>query len=174
MYVPITEKSLIDRYQNIKQDMHESLTDYAKRFKQLRDALYHEVEMSPTDCFAMKHADYKNLTNDDLKREYLKKYQESVEAAHFIESSNHKYEQLRIDLSRAHALNNDLYPKTLQAAIEALSQYKIDRAPHKKIPPKTIVEEDKAKKTETSFYQTGKRCLCCGKRGHVSDDFYQI
>ncbi len=61
-YDVLFEKKIIDRFNCIKQEDEEKITDYARRYKQIRDTYYHEVEVTASEGFAMKKQDYKALT----------------------------------------------------------------------------------------------------------------
>jgi len=160
----------MDKYNNITQGYTESLTDYAKRFKQIRDALYHEVDMNLSDCFATNHTEYKALQVPEERIAYLQTYRERTEARHFIQQSNNSYQQIKTDLSRAYALQNNMYSDTLNVAVEALTHYRTDYATNKhSFAKKDPVQDDKIAVTTTSFFQENIRCLCCGSRGHGSN-----
>jgi len=174
-YSVIYDKRIVDKYNNITQGYSESLTDYAQRFKQIRDSLYHEVDMSISDCFAKTHKEYKAIQVPEERIEYLIAYREKSEACHFIQQSNNSYHQIKTDLGRAFALQNNLYPDNLNTAIEALTHYRTDYAANKRsfarkdpvsFAKHDPIQDDTKEPSSTSFFQENMRCFCCGSRGH--------
>jgi len=101
----------------------------------------------------MKHPQYKALPLSKAKTAYLTEYRDKAKAAHFLLTTNKNYDKMRTDLTRNYALGNDMYPKTLTAAIEALAYYRTDRATSRrdKTDNTPIKEEDKVEPTEASF-----------------------
>jgi len=51
----ISDKRIVDKYNNITQGYSESLTNYAHRFKQIRDALNHEDQLFEQKTFDEVH-----------------------------------------------------------------------------------------------------------------------
>jgi len=176
----ISDQRMMDKYNNINQGYSESLTDYAQRFKQTKDALDQSIGTTISDCFAHNHKEYKALADGEERLNYLIAYRDKSQACHFIQKSNNSYHQIKTDLSRSFALGNDLYPENLNAAIEALTHYRTDYRtigePNKRSIAKADEVQDNTKKqetTSTSFFQDNTRCLCCGSRGHRSDQCHK-
>ena len=196
----------------------ESLLDWSKRFKQNLEltgpyigkaALDHYVETLP----AYTAAAYKPSTKEEAAFEPMKhKFQwketaeqkliklnnwKAFEAYLFIQGCDQsKYGSFTKNLQAQYSLNNDQYPKTLTAAVDALNQHRYDpkyfeskkkdrERRNNNNNRNTPSSDNSMPSQQTSFAQTTRAtqrnsnqpptnavttaiCHCCGESGHIS------
>ncbi len=169
---------------NIQQHENENLLDYVKRFKQLRDIMKSQLGSHFLDHFVEHLPLYVEETDTDKKQEMKNNALEPFLAYQLLKSSDQtKYGSLLSKLQSQYSLGLDQYPKTLNAAVDALSNHKYDPKFYEKL-TKNREKARAEKKSENSsrnnsnegtgssnvsFAQQGKGpiCYCCGTKGHT-------
>ena len=156
------------------------MLDYIKRFKQQRDVMKIYLGKSILDEFVENQELYRNAADEDIKKLMKEQaYDEWMAYLVIRGSDENKYGLLKKNLMSQYSLGNDQYPKTIQAATDALSNHKFDQKfweEQKKNKSKRI-EKNKQKDNEkneiidneTSFAQK-MICYCCGQPGHLATE----
>ena len=159
---------------NIKQS-EDSLLDYVKRFKQQRDILVSQLGKRFLDHFVEQLEEYR-LETDTAKQDALKKGAFERWLAYLIMKGADwtKYGSILKNMVTQYSLGNDQYPKTLEVAVDVLTEHRFDAKYNelRKANKKKEREEIDSKK-EASFAQKEKKnkemvCHCCGKTGHIA------
>ena len=196
-YPMVSMTDALARLINVKQYENETLLDYVKRFKQLRDVVKSQLGYNFLDGYVEHQADYPNASKfqdaeqeeskiktaseeDQAKQDEMKgKAFEQWMAYLLIRGSDQaKYGSLLKGFVSQFSLENDQYPKTIATAIDVLSNHKIDPKFYENrrnrgggrqnsAPPSTENNGDQS--TATSFAQQ-MTCYCCGQSGHGSRD----
>ena len=113
---------------NIKQGVNEILVDYVKRFKQARDVMKSYLGIKVLDEFIENSNEYQSETDVNKQQELKDAALEKLFAFLFLNGSDHsKYGTLINGLKTQFSLGNDQYPKTITAAIDALSDHRFDQ-----------------------------------------------
>jgi hypothetical protein len=169
----------LTRFLNVKQLENESLMDYVKRFKQLRDVAKSHLGSGLLNKFIEQTEDYQKAEQDKTK-EALKDGAFSAWCAYLLirGSDQSKYGSLTKHFVTQYSLGQDQYPKTIEAATDALSAHKPDAKFHenqKKNRDRQRNEQNDKKDDDTSSVTSfaQKRnvvCYVCGKPGHVKPD----
>ena len=170
---------------NMKQQEGESLVEYMKRFKAVRDVLEAYLgEPIPMKAYSKTLDGYKEGVATPM--EDKKKAVKVLYGYMFLKNSDQaKYGTLIKSLASHYSRGNKNYPATLESAHDLLSEHPFD---------KTYYENRKKKKTEkkdeqqedtnkmdvstdkpvstVTFAQLKKTrtCFVCGKKGHVATD----
>ena len=177
---PLTSMSdALGRLINAKQQEGESLLDWVKRFKELRDVAKSHLGNKFLDEFVEHQVEYKDgLATEDEKKEQKKEVQSKWMALLLLRGSDpNKYGSLVKGISSQFSLGNNQYPKTISAATDVLSNHKID--------PKFYENQKKSRERskkdraankedgEAASFAQQKRdqtCYCCGKKGHIAPE----
>jgi len=175
-YPFVSATDALSRLLTCRQYDNEQLLDYTKRFKQQRDVVKSYLGTSLLDHFIEHSEEYRDETDDAVKKTLKEDAFDRWMAYLLIKNCDQtKYGTLTKTFVSQYSLGNDQYPKTIQAAIDALSNHKIDpkywenkqraKAQHREEkstpPPSTganFAQRDSSKLT----------CYCCGKKGHSS------
>jgi hypothetical protein len=177
----------LKRFVMTKQESGESLADWGKRFQQLRDVLKSQLKTCMIDGFCENLTDYTEIMDDSnlsgaekthLCEQLREKQFEAWMAYMFISNSDHdKYGSLKKKLSEQFALGTDQYPKTLSAAVDALSSHQFDQTYFDKMKKKR--DQEARDRNSNDNEETGKGnsfsqqkkdfiCYCCGGKGHTT------
>ena len=117
-----------------KQEDHEGLNDYTKRFKQAKNIFKQSLGEHWLDHFMKQTSDYTNETEDAKKAQILKDGPEQLASFIFLRQSEpRKYGKLVSNLKEQYALGNDQYPKKLDKTVDALNNHKWDEAWNKHV-----------------------------------------
>ena len=170
----------LKRLVNARQQENESLLDYVKRFKQLRDVVKSMMGSTILDAFTQNRTDYQAA--DPAEQAVLKAQAISEWMAYLLMSGSdqNKYGTLMRGLVEQFSLGNNQYPKTILTATDVLSNHKIDAKydeVQKRKRERSRSDNDATTKNDdgiaTSFAQSQGDttiCYCCGKVGHLSSD----
>ena len=162
------------------QPLDEELTDYVKRFKQLRDVAKAHLGTEVLYHFIENQADYKALNNDAAAETAMKKSSFEEWCAYlFIRNANRaKYGSVQTRLAQEYSMGTDKYPKALNAAADILANHTFDptykealkkrRDSQRKEPPRRSEPKDDESVAGQSFAQQDMKCYACGKKGHSS------
>ena len=176
-YDYLTLTSRMKNFLLSKQEDKESLTDYTKRFKQLRDNFQVMVGTDLLEYFVESTEEYKTVTGKEkvsLKAEAFTKWTAGL---YLNSSSNKKYGQLKNNLQEQYALGNNQYPKTINTSTDILINHKWDPEHKEYLNKKKQNKSERGKKEEeVQLQQDTKKdtskidCFCCGKKGHYSSN----
>ena len=112
---------------NVKQGINESLIDYVKRFKQLRDVLKSYLGIGLLDYYVEQTDAYRNETDNNKQKEMKEDTFEQWLSYLVVTGSDHsKYGTLINGLKSQFSLGTNQYPKTITAATDALSDHRFD------------------------------------------------
>ncbi|MGL5936506.1 MAG: hypothetical protein ACRCZI_12910, partial [Cetobacterium sp.] len=169
--------SLVDsvaRLMTIKQ-YDDSLLDYAKRFKQTRDVMKTYIGAGLLDAFVERTEEYKDEQDADVKKTMKKDAWNRLMAYLFLKGADSsKYGSLTKKYVTDFSGGEDTYPKTLQTAVDVLTNHRFDETYVEK--KKAAAAKQKADSEKaTSFAQKEREkkqkdyiCHCCGRKGHIS------
>jgi hypothetical protein len=172
----------LTRLINSKQAENESLLDYLKRFKQLRDVAGSYMGKEVLNKFCEYQADYKDLKTNETKSKYKEEAFGAWMAYLLIRGSDQsKYGSLTKNLTSQYSLGNDQFPKTIATATDVLSNHRLDpkfyeNQRHQREHREQQVRGDGDGAGGTSFAQKDRRndkdvtCFICGKKGHRSPE----
>ncbi len=119
------------RLLDVKQMEQENLTDYTKRFKQLRDVVKSQLGTKLLDKFMENQEDYRTATDTTAKDAIKEAAFEKWTAYLYLRGSDQaKYGTLMKGFVSQFSLGNDQYPKTLTSATDVLSNHKLDAKYH--------------------------------------------
>jgi hypothetical protein len=147
----------------------EALQDYTKRFKVSKDVLESHLG-GPVILkkFIMKMDGFKSETQEDyavLASTAFEQYSSYL----FIEQSNKKkYGSILNGLSTQYLLGNDQYPKTMDEAINVLSNHKFDTSYNQSQRMTSNRNDTDEQAPSLSFIQLEGKYYCCGTAGHMS------
>ncbi len=158
--------TIYDAFRNMikcKQKENESLNDYMKRFKSVREVLESQIG-GPIVLPKLK---------EQLKMKDEEVFEQFMAYMIIANSDRSKYGSILGGLNTQYSLGNDQYPKTVVQAVTVMSNHKFDKKPseHKKNNDKKKEEKDSNEEEENpklSFAQMEGKCYCCGKAGHKS------
>ena len=157
---------------NLRQQEHEHLTDYVKRFKQTKDVVKAHMGSKWLEQFVEHTEEYQKETDTKQQSELKNQSFERYMAFILLRNSDQaKYRSLMNGLISQYSMENDQYPELITTAIDILANHKHDNYSLKKDEKYKKQDEDDNKSTtsETSFAQfNGVTCYCCGKKGHKS------
>jgi hypothetical protein len=175
-YVSMTDALV--RLVTVKQHDHESLMDYVKRFKQLRDVAVSHLGTEFLDKFVSQQSFYLEAKPSDRSKIEDEAYEQFMAYLLIRGADPNKYGSMQKNLASQFSLGNDQYPKTIVLATDALSQHRID--PKFYEIQKKNRENQKSQRqssgtdntnSETSFAQKSNAiCHICGEKGHVKPD----
>ena len=113
---------------NMRQNENESLIDYVKRFKQARDIVVSHIGKEALDTFMENTHEYRK-ESDDAKKKKLKEgaFERWMAYLLLFNSDQTKYGELTQGMKSQYSMNNDQYPKTIQAGSDIPSQHKFDK-----------------------------------------------
>ena len=183
-YHLISMTNNLQRWLNAKQNDDEPLLEYAKRYQQLTDVVKSQFGTKLLSETVEKRDEYKELKKTAEKKEMIKDSFDEWCAYLVLQGADkNKYGTLMSGFVNQFSLGNDQYPKTVSAAIDALSNHRFDskyyenrekrftNKPRKSGYKSDNEEEDR---NNASFMLGTKRreklCYCCGKKGHLSPD----
>jgi hypothetical protein len=162
-----------------KQYEGESLNDYVKRFRQLRDMVKNQLGNKCLNEFIEHVKPYQPATpaeQKQMKKDATNKYLAYV---FLLGCDQTKYGTVNRGLTSQFSLGQDQYPKDITAALDVLTNHKVDqkfydqqqnkrnRDRSNKEQPTPSNEDSKA----AGFAQGNEIiCYCCGKKGHCSPD----
>jgi hypothetical protein len=180
-YPIVTITDALGRLMNVKQRENETILDYVKRFKQLRDVVKSQMGNKFLDEFVEYQPTYKTVKKAEQLTMKAEVYSKWMAYLLLRGSDQRKYGKLLTDLISQFSLNNDQYPKTIEAASDALSNHRIDDRFYQLMKKKN---DERQQQTEPSppdnesdvssqaksFVQQKRPmiCYCCGKEGHRS------
>ena len=126
-YPVISMTEALARLVNVKQAENESLLDYVNRFKQLRDVAVSHMGTELLYKFCEYQENYKSQ-NDQGKLEWKTKSFEMWMSYLLIRGSDQsKYGSLTKNFTQQFSLGNDQYPKTMETAVDVLSNHRFDQ-----------------------------------------------
>ena len=168
-YASLTEALM--RTLNIRQLEHESLIDYMKRFKQLRDVLKSHIGGAILNKFVENLPEYRHGTMVEQREMKTKAFGRWMAYMMIRNSDQAKYGSLLNGMVSQFSMSNNQYPVDMRQAMDILSNHKHNS--HKTRRDRARQKDDKdetTKASKASFMQTKnmKTCYCCGKKGHVS------
>ena len=176
-YASVTEA--LGRLLNCKQLENESVNDYYKRFKGIRDGVSQHMGKEFLEQFVKNTKEYTECTMDVKKEEMIKESFARWTGYLLMKNSDQrKYGTLLNGLTTQYSMGHNQYPKDVATACDILSNHKFDNKPNKdKKWGKQKNDDDTAStlttKSEASFAQAktlkDTACYCCGKKGHLSD-----
>ena len=167
----------------IKQWDNEDLLSYVKRFKQQRDILKSHIGKDILLTFIKKQEAYASETSATKKKELEEGAFEAWMAYQLLANCDQsKYGSLLSDLTTQYSLGQDVFPKTITAAVDALSNHYFDQRYFDERKRKQQEQEKNRRRNAdqggddgqqgASFAQKGggKKiiCHCCGAPDHIS------
>ena len=165
-YPPLTLVEVLYEFLRVKQGDKESLIDYLNRFKSEVEVVKRLFGKSITDGYAEAKDEYKNTTDDVVKKKVKKDSWDEFISVLFLRNSNHaRFSGMMLDFRKSFANNDDKYPKDLLSMMDVMRQ---QPEPKKTRQPTTNKDQDKDKEDGASnFAQTEKgktkwACYCCG------------
>jgi hypothetical protein len=179
-YPMVTMSGALDRLMNVRQQENESLLDYVKRFKQLRDVVASQMGTKFLDEFVEHQTLYPAAASAMKKTMKAEAYSQWTAYLLLRGSDQRKYGSLLTGFTSQFSLGNNQYPKTIMTACDALSNHKIDerfynnmmkRKNNERQPTeRSSSENDDQSQANKSFAQpkSAMICYCCGKEGHPS------
>ena len=181
-YPMISMTDALGRLINIKQQENESLLDYVRRFKELRDVVKSHLGGDVLDNFIEHQALYQAAGASERKEMKTKASSEWMAYLMLRGSDPNKYGSLTRGLVTQYSLGNNQYPSTIATATDVLSNHKIDaryyelqKKSRDKMNPGSASTNNENEGKAVSFAQGAKEvtCYCCGKKGHVSPECEQ-
>jgi hypothetical protein len=126
-YPMVLMTDALGRLIDVKQQENESILDYIKRFKQLRNVTKSQMGYKFLDKFVEHQADY--IASHAIKQRMLKDQAHEKWMAYLsIRGTDQtKYGSLVKGFTSQFSLGNDQYPKTLMTTLYVLSNHKIDQ-----------------------------------------------
>jgi hypothetical protein len=157
----------------------DSLLDYAKRFKQARDVMKTYIGNGLLDAFVERSEEYIAEQDVDKKKELKKDAWNRLMAYLFLKGADSsKYGSLTRKFITDFSGGDDTYPKTLQKAVDILTNHRFDDTWSEKKKAAAAREKEKQRadsEQATSIAQKEREkrqkdyiCHCCGKKGHIS------
>jgi hypothetical protein len=172
-YPIVSMTDALTRLTNTKQHDDEQLMDYVKRFKQLRDVMKSYLGTDLLDKFIEQGAEYREET-DDTKKKKMKEEAFDAWMAYLLlrNSDQNRDGTLMKGFVSQYSLGNNQYPKTIQAATDAMSQHKLDPKYYENLKKLREKQRTDHQDTEgvgaTSFAQRPVViCRVCGKSRHI-------
>ena len=163
-------------YFNCKQQQGESLLDYTRRFKIVRDILTSYLG-GPIELkkYVKDDPDYVDGQQALLERLTVAADERLATYLHLANSDQGKHGSVLKNLNSQRSLKNDQFPKTIVDGNSVLSNHEFDKDfeknkkfnKHKKKKHKDD-DEGKEETATLSFAQLEFSCWCCGKKGHKS------
>lgn len=142
----------------VRQEDTEDITDYYKRFTSLVELVESAYGTIAPEEIAKKNSNYnknKSRTLDIERGKFL--------AYMFLNGADHKRSGFIMNtLRKDHALGNELYPETVEDALQVLL-LQAERATK----GKKQNDDDVPNLSFAQAGETGPKCWKCGKRGHV-------
>jgi hypothetical protein len=171
----------VKRLVTAKQQEGESVSEYARRIKELRDVVTSYLGPDILDNFIERQDEYKKTVGMPAKTALKVGAFERWVAYLLISGSDQsKYGSVMKGFVSQYSLGNDQYPTTVSTATDVLAQHRYDQRyfdlRDKKKDKNKKNEQEREKEREqqhTSFAQQRDRdsiCYCCGKPGHRSPD----
>ena len=155
----VTVYTAIHRLYNDRQRENEPLLDYYKRYKENRD-IFHACCGKMMYMELAKLVDGFDTMSADNKHKMVRAADERMSTVIFMLNADRgKYGTIMDNLSAQYALGNDQYPVTLSAALDVLSNHKLDNGYHRsKHKERKNKQRDKseAKAEGKSFAQHGE------------------
>jgi hypothetical protein len=166
----------LGRLVNVKQQDTESLLDYIKRFKQLRDVVKSQMGNKFLTEFIEHLPTYTTALATDQALMQTEAYSKWMAYLLIRGSDQTKYGSLTKGFISQYSLGNDQYPKTITTATDVLSNHKLDQRYWDNQKKNRDRSRDKRNHNQyeagnaTSFAQHEHEmtCYCCGKKGHLS------
>ena len=111
----------------IKQNDHEQLLDYAKRFRQARDLLKSQMGTEILDKFVTTTSEYEGETTQEKKEEIQDEAFHRWSAYVLIKNSDQaKYGSLLNGMATQYAMGHNQFPGSMQKAVDIMSNHKPD------------------------------------------------
>ena len=170
-------------YFNCKQQQGESLLDYTRRFKVVRDILtsYLGGPIELKKC-VKDDPDYVDGQQELLDRLTIAADERLATYLYLANSDQGKCGSVMKNLNSQRSLKNDQFPKTIVDGNNVLSNHEFDESHSKKkdrrgLDPRTSKSRKKDEESKNdseeeglalSFAQLEFSCWCCGKKGHKS------
>jgi hypothetical protein len=179
-YPIVTVTDALGRLMNVRQLENESLLDYVKRFKQLRDVVASQMGTKFLDEFVEHQTLYPVAVTAKKKTMKTEAYSRWMAYLLLRGSDQRKYGSLLTGFTSQFSLGNNQYPKTIMTACDVLSNHKIDERFYTMMKRKNnerqsterlSSENDDSSQASKSFAQqkSAMICYCCGKEGHRSN-----
>ena len=159
-----------------RQHDEERLNDFAKRYKQNLDRAKSYIGKGQFDYFVEQSKPYQQATDDQAKQKLTQETHDAFIAWHFMQAAHYKqYGILLTNFATQYSLGNNQYPRTFNAALDVLSNHKLDAKYYKQRKRDKDQLKIDAKQEDTnpsldapSNAQKSKeyRCHCCGSRDH--------
>ena len=112
---------------NTKQMDDERLNDFAKRYKQNMDRAKSYLGRCQFDYFVEQSEKFQEAADDAAKDKLKAETFDAFVAWHFMQAADYKrYGSLLTNLATQFSLGNNQYPKTFDAALDVLSNHKLD------------------------------------------------
>jgi hypothetical protein len=168
------------RLSTSKQHDNELLIDFVKPFKQTRDVAKSQLGSTFLNEFVEHQSTYKKATTTEQNE--MKKQIYSQWMAYLVVRGcdQLKYGSLTRGLTSQFSLGQDQYPKTIQAALDMLTNHRMNKTYYDNQLKRNLDRSDKEQPTSSnnedakasSFVQQGREMTCyrCGKKGHLSPD----
>jgi hypothetical protein len=177
---------VLDAIRNLtstKQKEDEDLTDYTRRFKTARDVMESHLG-SKLKVKKMAEADPLWSATDAAVQEqcHERAYARLIALLYIENADQAKYGTVLKGLTDQFSLNQDQYPKTVNHAMNVLSNHRFDakyfenkkknlekeRKSRDEKKDKSSDQESQEAPREINFAQLEGMCYCCGKKGHRS------
>jgi hypothetical protein len=128
-YPMMSMTDALSRLVNVKQQENETLLDYVKCFKQLRDVAKGQMGGAILDRFVEHQQAYQDISTTDGQKLTMKSEAYSKWMAYLLirGSDQTKYGYLFKGFVSQFSLGNDQYPTTITTATDVLSNHKLDQ-----------------------------------------------
>ena len=162
-----------------RQEHGETLTDYAKRFKQSRDNVKSILGESFLDEFISHTDEYIQMSDEATKKDMTKKAYSRWTAYMMLRNGDHnKYGTLKTTLNNQYALGNNQWPGTCSAMTDVMTNHKwdekygqVDRKNREKNRQTQNQPNNDTTEEGVTLAQNKKiRCFKCGEEGHLCPD----
>jgi hypothetical protein len=170
----LTEAML--RFLTCKQLENESVNNYVKRFKGVRDGISQHMGKDFLHDFVKSTKDYTSTQDATKQQEMIEgSYPRWTAYVLMKNSDQSKYGLLVNGLTSQFSMGSNQYPNNVVTACDILSNHRLDARTTKK--NKNDKNDDDTASTSTtrsgsSFAQKDMKnvqCYCCGKKGHLSN-----
>ena len=155
----------------------ESVTNYMKRFKTVRDVMTKHTGTDFLEFFVKQSKRYKDETDATKKQEMIDGAFEKWMAYLLLENSDQaKYGSLLRNLRSQYSMEHDQYPDNFERAVTMLSEHPIDNAKklreqRQQARQKNDDEDGDRPRAQSHAQKKGEKiCFACGKPGHVSTE----